>query len=284
MKKLLLFTILLAFPLLASAYRCNVDGIYFNLIPGENLAEVTYQNTNQYGYPQSDYSGSVTIPEKFTYEGVEYSVTTIGNRAFWGCSDLTSMTIPNSVTSIGSYAFYDCSGLSSVTIPNSVTSIGERAFSGCRSLSSFTIPNSVTTIGNNAFSSCSDLPSVIIPNSVTSIGSGAFIGCDKLKFVYCYAEKVPLTSESAFRPNNVLINATLYVPAASQNDYKNSRPWSYFLTILPLPDETGIDNTVNKKAKESARFTLDGIKDSGAKKGLNIIRMNDGTVKKVVVK
>ena len=107
MTKLFLSTLLLALPLLASAYDCQVDGIYYNLIPKGNVAEVTYQKyENEICY--SDYSGDVVIPEKFTYEGVEYSVTSIGERAFSGCSALTSVTIPNSVTSIGSYAFDGC--------------------------------------------------------------------------------------------------------------------------------------------------------------------------------
>ena len=116
---------------------------------------------------------SVTIPN---------SVTSISG-GFSGCSGLTSVTIPNSVTSIEGQAFYGCSGLTSVTIPNSVTSIGEFAFWGCSGLTSVTIPNSVTSIGHGAFLSCSGLISVTIPNSVTSIGSNAFDGCSGLTSV-----------------------------------------------------------------------------------------------------
>lgn len=180
MKKLFLSMILLALPLLGSAYDAEVDGIYYNLVPKAGLAEVTYQ-TFVYNYGGiSDYSGSVTIPEKFTYEGVDYSVISIGSTAFQDCSGLTSVTIPNSVTSIGNSAFSHCSGLTSVTIPNSVTSIGIAAFLNCSSLTSVTIPNSVTTIERGTFSGCTGLTSLTIPNSVTSIGDGAFLSCSGL--------------------------------------------------------------------------------------------------------
>ena len=114
---------------------------------------------------------SVTIPN---------SVTSIGDYAFWNCTGLTSITIPNSVTSIGDYAFYNCSSLTSATIGNSVTSIGNFAFGYCTSLTSVTIGNSVTSIGGYAFYLCTSLTNIIIPDSVTSIGTRAFESCSSL--------------------------------------------------------------------------------------------------------
>ena len=101
----------------------------------------------------------------------------LGDSAFYGCSGLTSLTIPSGVTSIGGSAFYGCSGLTSLTIPSSVTSIGYSAFEGCSGLTSLIIPSSVTSIGNYAFKGCSGLTSLTIPSSVTSIGWSAFEGC-----------------------------------------------------------------------------------------------------------
>ena len=108
------------------------------------------------------------------------SVTSIGDRAFQGCTGLTNVTIPDSVTRIGDWAFLGCTGLTNVTIPNSVTRIGEGAFAGCTGLTNVTIPNSVTSIGDEAFYGCSSLTDVVIPNSVTSIGEEAFAGCTGL--------------------------------------------------------------------------------------------------------
>ena len=107
------------------------------------------------------------------------SVTYIGNDAF-SMTALSSVVIPNSVTSIGKGTFGNCTFLSSIVIPNSVTSIGNRAFEGCTSLSSIVIPDSVTDIGESAFSSCTSLSGVVIPNSVKSIGESAFSSCTSL--------------------------------------------------------------------------------------------------------
>ncbi len=122
--------------------------------------------------------GAVIIPS--TLGG--YPVEAIGNAAFFGCSALTSIIIPNSVTSIGTSAFEDCTSLSSVTLGSSVTSIGDYAFQNCP-LTSVIIPNSVTTIGNGTFALCTSLTNVTISINVISIGSYAFSYCTSLTVI-----------------------------------------------------------------------------------------------------
>ena len=174
---------------------------------GDLQYEVTSTNpTKVKVYKASESITIANIPETVTYNETTYSVTSIEEKAFQFCDNLTSVTIPNSVTSIGKWAFFSCSSLTSVTIPNSVTSslygtfcycdnltsvvignsvtsIGEDAFAYCHSLTSVTIPNSVTSIGNNAFDGCSSLTSVTIDNGVTSIGNYAFSDCSSLSSV-----------------------------------------------------------------------------------------------------
>ncbi len=205
-QKLLTLIAVLSGSVNALAYDFEVDGIYYNILSVQDkTVRVTYKEFSNGTY-KSDYSGDVVIPEQVQYNEELYSVTSIGNsafygcsslasvtipesvtsignRAFYGCSSLASVTIPEGVTSIGDYAFYECSSLASVTIPESVTSIGEQAFSGCSSLVSVTIPEGVTSIGDYAFYECSSLASVTIPESVTSIGNDAFLGCSSLESV-----------------------------------------------------------------------------------------------------
>ena len=214
MKKLIvfLFSLILSvvFSTSASAYDVKVDGIYYNLISKGKTAEVTYGGEK--------YRGKVVIPSSITVEGKEYTVTSIGERAFENCSSLTSITIPNSVTSIGEFAFSGCSGLTSITIPNSVKSIGRYAFSSCSGLTSVTIPNSVTSIGDCAFEYCEGLTSVSIPNSVTSIGWNAFNSCSGLTSI-TIPNSVTSIGGGAFQYCSGLTSVTIPNSVTSIGDY-----------------------------------------------------------------
>ena len=176
------------------------------------------------------YTGSaetVTIPSKIA----GYRVAYIDQYAFYACTNLSSIVIPNSVTTIGwgafssctslssviiqrgvinidGDAFYGCSSLSNITIPDSVTEIYERAFSSCTSLKSVTIPNSVTSIGNAAFSNCVSLSSIVIPNSVKSLGHDAFENCTSLSSVIIMSGVTSIGAD-AFHGCSSLSNITI---------------------------------------------------------------------------
>ena len=179
----------------------NVNGIEYRVLSSKNkTVEVISSNT-------SKYSGDIVIPETVKYDDITYTVTSIGNEAFYDCSGLTSVEIPNSVTSIGEYAFAFCSGLTSVVIPNSVTSIGDNAFYNCSGLTSVVIGNGVTNIGDNAFRYCSGL------NSVTSLNPTP-----------------PTLSSSTFN----MYGATLYVPSGAKTAYSEANYWKNFTNIEEL--------------------------------------------------
>ena len=258
MKKLFLSTLLLALPLLASAYDIaveNADGvtIYYNYYNNGLGLEVT-TSPNYFKY-----SGVVNIPEEVTYMSCTRKVISIGSKAFEFCDRLTSVTIPNSVIIIGDYAFKDCrASLTSVTISNSVTTIGKGAFYECQRLTSITIPNSVTSIGNNAFGYCK-----------------------KLTYVNSKMENPCYISSDCF-PDNAFYNVTLYVPKGTVEKYKSTDYWNKFLFIeegepgsSTQPEEkkcaTPTINYANKKMTfscetEGVEYVYE-IKDADIRKG-----------------
>ena len=295
----------------------NADGvtIYYNYINNEKELEVTYlyyyedyvDDSGWKGF-EDVYVGNVVIPEEVTYSDVTRKVTQIGKYAFAGCINLTSVTIPNSVVKIGNYAFELCSSLTSVTIPEFVYTIGDFAFMRCSALTSITIPNGVTIIGAGVFGACTSLTSITIPEGVTSLESAAFSGCSSLTsitipstvnrigmgvFGFMDLEYVVSLIQDPFDLQhdwvvpqftaNTLEHATLYVPAGTINKYKAKNGWKEFVHIKEgLP--TGIKAPERKGVNELKRYDLSGRTVKNSSRGVNIIQMDDGTTKKVLVK
>lgn len=218
----------------------------------DNYASRVAVNTSSYG--------SVTIPEKVVYGGIEYSVTFIANGAFCGCSQLTDIIIPESVTHIGHAAFDHCTSLTSIYLPNSVTSIDDGyafvdctsltnvrlsenlkvipndTFTRCSSLTTLTIPEGVTNLGKavhynkgDAFWKCSALTSVDIPSSVTYYVGNSFSECTNLKTVIVRRAEPVSIDNNTFENRK---NATLYVPKGSKIAYENAAVWKEFKEII----------------------------------------------------
>jgi len=232
-KQLLLIVMLLSTAASAFAVEeVEIDGLWYEVVAKAKEAKVIQHKNNV------KYNGDIVIPETVVYEGVTYSVTSIGDYAFWDCSDLTSVTIPNSVTSIGDRAFYDCSGLTSVAIGG----------------------------------------------GVKSIRSGAFANCEELTDVTCYAKIIPSTESNVFN-DSYIEYATLHVPTGAINAYKATEPWKNFKKIVALTDqELSVDAITNDSNEAVARYTIGGQRANRQTKGLNIVRMSNGTSKKVVAK
>ena len=246
MKKLLLLMLLvMTMPMTMMADDpVEIGGIYYTFIPKGKIATVT---SNPNGY-----SGDIVIPSTVTdNNNVIYNVTSIGDKAFYGCSSLTSIDIPNSVTSIGTQAFYYCIGLTSIDIPNSVTSIGDNAFNDCRNLTSIDIPDGVTSIGISAFGGCTGLISVTIPNSVTSIGDYAFQGTGRQYLNVTTGQFCPNnTNGNIFRNRTIEQNieiSDLSAFSSNGNDWKhlyypNADYYPYLSAVHPLINGVEITN------------------------------------------
>ena len=194
----------------------------------------------------------------------------IGDRAFEGCSGLTSLNLPAGITSIGDWTFQGCSGLTSLTLPASITSIGGHAFQTCSGLTSLTLPAGIT--------------SLTLPAGITSgIVYGAFEGCSGLTSIYVYAEKVPKIGGNVFEGIDAK-KCTLYVPMGTYDDYWISDFGDYFENIVEF-DVTGIDKTTTSTdVEEVARYSVNGQRLFAPTKGLNIVKYSDGSVKKIAVR
>ncbi len=209
------------------------DGLKYTIESTNYTAEVVKQDADAV-------LDDITIPETFSYFGNTYTVTSIAESAFYFCTGLTGITIPNAVTSIGNSAFANCTSLSSITIPSSVTSIGERVFAlspltsisvqsgntvydsrndcnaiietatnkliaGCHGT---VIPSTVTSIGDYAFDGCTAIEAITIPSSVTSIGDYAFYGCTGLTSI-TIPDSVTSIGEQAFWACQALTSITI---------------------------------------------------------------------------
>ena len=181
---------------------------------------------------------SIVIPD---------GVTEIKTSTFSECNSLTKAILPKNLKRIEWDAFSSCKSLTDLEIPASVEYIGSSAFSLCESLKSLTFPEGLQKLNNSVCMGCSSMETVSIPSTMSYIDDTVFDLCLSLKLVYCYAASIPEIGKDIFDKQYEIFNmvdlpnATLYVPASSLEQYKETTPWSRFGTILPLSDDTGIE-------------------------------------------
>ena len=259
-----------------SAHDFEVGGIYYKyLSQADKTVCVSYRGSAYWYFYEYRGRGNVVIPASVAYGGTTYSVTSIGSEAFYGCTGLTSVEIPNSVTSIGNYAFRGCTGLTSIEIPNSVTSIGSEAFAECtgtlevhcdiQDASSYAygwfngsgfdkvvIGNEVTKIGNYAFRGCTGLTSIEIPSSVTSIGREAFSGCTGIQSL-TIGSGVTSIGEKAFYSLNHA--KTIWLCNTAPSGYSNAAGKVNYVANNNIP----LSNKVVYPYL-SSMFEVDGVK------------------------
>lgn len=213
------------------AYDFEVDGIYYNITSAENL-EVSI-TAKAYPAPTETYTGDMTIPASVVYSEKKYSVKSVESNAFYLCTNLTSITLPNSIASIGEKVFYNCTNLVSVTLPNSITDIKHSTFRNCTSLTSITIPNSTTEIFAFAFEGCTSLTSITMSNTLTTIDGDAFEGCTSLTSIEL-PNSVTSIGGAAFRNCSSLVSIILPNSISSINNYTFADCTS--LTSIELPN------------------------------------------------
>jgi hypothetical protein len=213
------------------------------LVPAGVNAQFQYATNNNGTITITRYTGSggaVAIPGMTN----GLVVDTIGDKAFYGASSVTSVTFPNSVTSIGTYAFWSCRGLSSLTVPGSVISIGDNAFRYCTGLTNVTILDGVIGLGRGAFFQCTSLPGVSIPTSITGIGDAAFGYCTSLMAITVDADNPRYSSldGSLFNKNRTIL---IQYATGRVGDYSipdgvtsisEAFAWCYGLTRVTIPN------------------------------------------------
>ena len=222
------------------------EGITYNTLT-DTTAEVT---------PNNKVGGKLVIPEYVRRDDKQWRVTSLAYYAFYGCSELTSISLPPTIESIGTGAFMYCTALESITLPQNLKTLGGQvfsnctslkevdlkdatfnmvpsyAFSRCNSLKAITLPATVTYIANNAFEG-TGLETIILGEQLTSIGDCAFAECQQLNDIYLRSKHF----EEQFRWGDLFSTptyyfGTLHVPEGTANFYRHLETWKQFVNIV----------------------------------------------------
>ena len=225
------------------------------------------------------------------------NTTSIGENAFDGCEVLQSVKMSKGLVSLGRSAFYEDAALASIELPDGLEKIDEYTFYYCKGLKSISLGNGIKTIMKSSFDHCEALESISLPESVETIERSAFAYCSGLKSIYvagkpeCEEKQsssgirvTPFSSQGGTYEYELFSTCTLYVPKGKVDEYKTLNVWKEFAKIEEYDPAAGISSLAPQSATEMSRYNLDGKQIRTTRKGLNIIRMSDGSTKKVIVK
>lgn len=224
------------------------DGISYDILSAEDHTVEVVNN-------KSSYVGDVVIPARVQYDGVTYEVAALHFQAFFKCTDLYSVSIPETVTDLGAYSFTQCTSLEKVELPSNAVAIPNGMFWGCSSLKSINLPSGVKEIGEYAFANCSAFEEINLSNNIESIGKAAFMGTALKEFIlpdkvvslspYMLAlttkldnvvlhDKLKTIGECAFQGNTAM--RTLELPEGLQSIDASAFAQCVALTDIKIPD------------------------------------------------
>ncbi len=212
---------------------------------------------------------------------IPQGVTSIGGNAFGNCHKLASITLPAGLTNLQSGAFFGCGSLTSIVIPSGVQYIEGKTFSYCTGLKSLTLQEGTTDIWDYAFTDCTLLTTITLPSTLGTICDAAFANCNSLKSIYALNPQGIGIKGKPFE-EYTQSQCTLYVPEGSMDNYKRGEEWNAFNHIVEF-SPTGIDGVHSAaERREVERYDTSGRRLTSPTKGLNIVRFNDGTTRKVM--
>ncbi len=278
-----------------------------------SLAEITVDENNPYlcaensllmskdkkvvwGFPVANPATELILPEeveivksdavnrckKLLTIVINDNCKTIEKEAFDNCTSCTSLTMGKGIEYVGEQAFRSFKSITELTLPDNLIEIGRHGFGWCQNLKTITFNEKLEKIGNIAFYHNDALEVVELPASVTYIDAYAFNTCDAITEFRCHATVPPQVITDLWEPQDHYINIPLLVPAGSEEAYANAPVWQKFTTIETLPT-TGIDAVETAgDATVVGIYTIDGKRLNEMRSGVNIVRMSDGTSRKVI--
>ncbi len=214
-------------------------------------------------------------------------VTHLATRTFQYCEGLEYITIPETVTDIDAYVFYYCTKLKEITIPDNVTYMAGWVVWTCTSLEKAVVGNGVSFLAQYQFCHCSNLKELTFGSSIEELTTGVCRDCTSLETLYSLNPEPPTCGEFEVFEGVPTSTCVLYVPQGSRNAYASAYKWREFLNIKEIGDEDdtdGINGISADGADIEGYYSTGGQKLNAPQKGVNIIRYNDGTVKKIFVK